>query len=126
VDAALATCREKIKVLADLPPYASFYFVEEFPYEAEAARKEFVAANRPPLTRLRQALAQATAFDADHLSGLFKGVAVELGVKVGALVHPVRLACTGRSIGPSLYHLLEVLGQDRVLRRLDRALAHLV
>jgi glutamyl-tRNA synthetase len=41
---------------------------------------------------------------------------------VGALVHPVRLACTGRSVGPSLYHLMEVLGRERVLARLDRAL----
>jgi len=39
------------------------------------------------------------------------------------LVHPTRLACTGNPAGPSLYHLLEVLGKERVLQRLDRALA---
>jgi glutamyl/glutaminyl-tRNA synthetase len=50
-------------------------------------------------------------------------VAGELGVKVGVLVHPARLACTGRAVGPSLYHLIEVLGRERVLARLDRALA---
>jgi len=38
-------------------------------------------------------------------------------------VHPLRVACTGRAIGPSLYHLMEVLGQERVLARLDRALS---
>ena len=51
------------------------------------------------------------------------GRADELGVKVGVLVHPARLACTGRAVGPSLYHLIEVLGRDRVMARLDRALA---
>ncbi|MCX7866504.1 MAG: hypothetical protein N2438_05195 [Limisphaera sp.] len=38
-------------------------------------------------------------------------------------MHPLRLACTGRTAGPSLYHLMEVLGRSRVLERLDRALA---
>ncbi|MEK7686459.1 MAG: hypothetical protein AAB466_13670 [Verrucomicrobiota bacterium] len=50
-------------------------------------------------------------------------MAAELGVKAGVLVHPARLACTGQAAGPSLYHLLEVLGKKRVLDRLDRALA---
>ena len=41
----------------------------------------------------------------------------------GVLVHPTRMACTGSEVGPSLYHLLEVLGRDRVLQRLDAVLA---
>jgi glutamyl-tRNA synthetase len=40
-------------------------------------------------------------------------------------VHPARLAATGRSVGASLYHTLEVLGRDRVLARFERALAKL-
>jgi len=52
-----------------------------------------------------------------------KETAKQLGVKAGALVHPARLACTGKTAGPSLYHLLEVLGRERVLQRLDRAIA---
>jgi glutamyl/glutaminyl-tRNA synthetase len=38
------------------------------------------------------------------------------------LVHPIRLATTGATAGPSLYHLLEILGRERVLRRIDQAL----
>jgi glutamyl-tRNA synthetase len=52
-----------------------------------------------------------------------KGTAAALGVKVGALVHPTRLAVTGSNAGPSLYHLLEILGKEKVLVRIDRALA---
>jgi glutamyl-tRNA synthetase len=51
-----------------------------------------------------------------------KGTAAKLGVKVGAVVHPTRLAVTGSNAGPSLYHLLEILGQARVLARIDAAL----
>jgi glutamyl-tRNA synthetase len=52
-----------------------------------------------------------------------KSTASNLGVKVGTLVHPTRLAVTGSNVGPSLYHLLEVLGKEKVLARIDRALA---
>ena len=52
-----------------------------------------------------------------------KATAAQLGLKVGALVHPTRLAVTGSNAGPSLYHLLEILGKEKVLARIDRALA---
>jgi glutamyl-tRNA synthetase len=41
------------------------------------------------------------------------------------LVHPIRLACTGRKVGPSLFHLMEVLGKEKVLERTDVILKRL-
>ena len=49
----------------------------------------------------------------------------ELEVKVRVLVHPIRLACTGKKVGPSLFHLMEVLGKERVLQRIDVILERL-
>ena len=43
-------------------------------------------------------------------------------MKAGVLIHPTRLACTGNPHGPSLYHLLEVLGKEKVLGRIEQAL----
>jgi len=43
-------------------------------------------------------------------------------VKAGVLVHPVRLACPGNASGPSLYHLLEVIGKEKVMPRIEQAL----
>ena len=73
-------------------------------------------------TRETGAEPAATDFDAARLEQTLKAVAAEAGVKAGVLVHPTRLATTGNASGPSLYHLLEVLGKERVLQRLDRAL----
>jgi glutamyl/glutaminyl-tRNA synthetase len=46
-------------------------------------------------------------------------------VKVGVLIHPTRLAATGNPHGSSLYHLLEVLGKEKSLARIERVLATL-
>jgi glutamyl-tRNA synthetase len=52
-----------------------------------------------------------------------KNTAVKLDAKVVAIVHPTCLALTGSNVGPSLYHLLEVLGKEKVLGRIDRTFA---
>ena len=44
--------------------------------------------------------------------------------ELGDATHSDRLACTGNSSGPSLYHLLEVLGKEKVMQRIEKALGH--
>jgi glutamyl-tRNA synthetase len=122
VKAALDTCRGKFKFFAELPPYAGFYFREAITCDAEAAKKDFVPENKPRLAKLRETLAALGSFDALSLETALKSTAAALGVKAGVLVHPTRLACTGSTAGPSLYHLMAVLGRERVLQRLDHAL----
>lgn len=125
VKAALDTCKGKLRTFAELPGYAGFYFAPVTSYETAAAARHFTPENRPRLARLREALARVEPFNSAHLEAALKHTAGELGVKPAVLVHPVRLACTGKSSGPSLYHLLEVLGRDETLARLDAALARL-
>jgi len=123
--AALDTCKGKFKMFGELPAYAGFYFKSEIQYDPEAARRDFTAENQPRLLKLREALAKLEPFDADPIGSTIKSVAQEFGVKPGVLVHPTRLACCGNSAGPSLYHLLAILGKEQVLQRLDRALARM-
>ncbi len=123
VKAALDTCKGKIKTFSELPGYGGFYFRDEITCEPEAAKKSFVPENKPRLEKLRDAFDKLPAFDAASLEAALKAVAAELGVKAGVLVHPVRLACTGKPSGPSLYHLLEVIGKEKVMARIERALS---
>ena len=119
---ALLTCMGKINTFDELPGYAGFYFVEDPEWETEGRAKHFTAENKPRLQGVREAFAAVKEFNAAEIEKALKAKAAEIGVKVGVLVHPTRLAVTGRNAGPSLYHLLEVLGQKEVLRRIDRAL----
>jgi glutamyl-tRNA synthetase len=122
VRAALDTCKGKFRIFSELPAYGGFYFTDEIRYPAEGVAKHFVAENKPRLVALRGAFAELEKFDANSLEATLKATAAELGVKVGLLVHPTRLAVTGSNAGPSLYHLLEILGRGKVLARMDAAL----
>ena len=122
VKAALDTCKGKFKMFSELPGYAGFYFTDKIEYDAEAAKKDFVPENKPRLEKLRDAFAAASKFDAATLEAALKETARALGVKAGVLVHPCRLAVTGKPAGPSLYHLLEVLGKEKVMQRIEKAL----
>jgi glutamyl-tRNA synthetase len=123
IRAALDTCKGKIKRFNELGPYAGFYFSGEVKLDPAALAKDFTPENRPRVQKLREAFAQLTVFDADTIQNTLKAVAAECGVKAGVLVHPTRMACTGNVAGPSLYHLLEILGKEQVLERMGAALA---
>jgi glutamyl-tRNA synthetase len=123
VDAALDTCKGKVRVYSELPAYARFYFTDALSFDPAAAEKQFTAENQPRLQAVRDAFAALEPFDAAGIEAALKATAAAQGVKVGVLVHPTRLAVTGSPNGPSLYHLLEVLGKEKVLVRIDRALS---
>lgn len=119
IDAAFDTCKEKVKQLTELPEFCAFYFQEVTAFDEDHAAKHLVPDNKPRVEKLREMLAGLDSFDADSIQAGFKALAGELEIKVGALVHPIRLACTGKKVGPSLFHLMEVLGKEKVLQRTD-------
>jgi glutamyl-tRNA synthetase len=123
VRAALETCKGKFKIFSELPGYGGFYFTDELSYNPESVAKHFIPENKPRLLAVRDAFGALENFDAANLETTLKSTAAQLGLKVGVLVHPTRLAVTGSNAGPSLYHLLEILGKEKVLARIERALA---
>jgi glutamyl-tRNA synthetase len=123
VKAALDTCKGKFKLFGELPAYAGFYFTDKIDYDPEAAAKELTFENKPRLLKLREALQKLEPFEHDAIGATLGAVAKEFGVKTGVLVHPTRLALCGKPAGPSLYHLIAILGKEKTLARLDAAIA---
>jgi glutamyl-tRNA synthetase len=118
----LALVKEKVKLLKELPDWTGYFFTDDFPFDPAAVTKSCRApATSDRLRKLADHYAGLPTWDAAQLEAALKTLAGTLGVKAGELIHPCRVAVSGKSAGPSLYHLLEVLGRDRVLARLRRA-----
>lgn len=115
----LALVKEKVKLLKELPEWTSYFFTEDFPFDPAAVAKSCSAPQTSErLMKLADKFTVVTPWDAVALEAALKALAAELGVKTGELIHPCRVAASGKSHGPSLYHMLETLGRDRVLARL--------
>ena len=125
IEAALATCQDKVKQAGDLPAFCGFYFSDTFGYDEAMATKAFALENKEGFAKLRENFSTLETFEAEAMESALKALAEELGVKVRVLVMPARCACTGVKVGPSLYDLMAVLGRERVLARFDRALARM-
>jgi glutamyl-tRNA synthetase len=120
--AVLKLVHEKIKLLKELPDKIGFFFTEDFPFDPVAVQKSCSAPQTSDrLAKLADKFAGVAPWAAANLETALKALAAELGVKTGELIHPCRVAASGQSAGPSLYHLLEVIGRERVLARLRRA-----
>ncbi|MEY2487260.1 MAG: glutamyl-tRNA synthetase [Verrucomicrobiota bacterium] len=122
----LAIVKEKIKLFRDVPEWTAYFFTEDFKFDPAAMENVFgkpEAVTR--LGALRDEFAGIESWNVETLEGSLKNLAQKLGCKTGDLVHPARVAASGRSVGPSLYHMLEVMGKERVLKRFERMLAQL-
>ena len=70
----------------------------------------------------RAILASADQFDADTLERLLRTFVDSKQIKIGQIIHALRVAVTGKSVGFGMFEILEILGQERCLNRIDRAL----
>jgi glutamyl-tRNA synthetase len=121
---ALAIVKAKVKHLSDVPDWIGFLFTEDFAMDPEAVEKSLKKAGAAGrISALLKAFGEVSDWSHAKLEETLKATAALLGVKTGELVHPARVAASGRSVGPGLYEMLEVLGKDRTLARLERAQA---
>lgn len=117
---------DRIKVAGDILDYPEFFVADDaFEYDAAAFEKRITkpAGATELLAKFRAALASVDPFDAQSLEKwMHEWVAAE-GIKIGDIVHAVRVAVTGKAVGFGLFDTLAILGRERCLARIDRALA---
>jgi glutamyl-tRNA synthetase len=113
--------KERCRLLGDLARDARAYLTPDFPYDPEAAGKHLTPEAAPRLRALREELARVEPFDEAGCERALRALAERLGVKAAALIHPARVALTGRSVSPGIFAVMAVHGRAGVLERLDRA-----
>jgi len=122
----VAAVGERLRVLTDIVTYAGFFFDERFPYDPEGVKKWFQSEETfAHLEALLSLLETVEPFDTETLERRISEWVHTLGAKPIQVLQPIRIAVTGRTVGPGLYDVLSLLGREAVLERLRRALAEL-
>ncbi len=116
-------CQEKIGTINNILEYADFFFMDIQEYEEKAVRKQWHKEDAGQrLQQLINLLTPLPTWTTDCIKAAFESLAEQQGEKLGAYIHPARLAFTGKSVGPGLFELAELLGKESCLLRLKNAL----
>ncbi len=113
----------RVAVLSEVPAMVDFLFLADVVIDAAAFDKAFSADWARPLTRSIRDRFVDVEWNHDALKIAVEAIGAASDVKLGKLQAPLRVATTGRSVGPPLFESLEVLGRNETLRRIDAALA---
>ncbi len=113
----------RVAVMAEVVDMVDFLFMAEPPIDDAAFTKAFSADFAiPTLTQIATAF-EAIEWNAESIKQAVEAVGTEHEVKLGKLQGPLRIAITGRSVGPPLFEPIELLGRDESLRRIRAALS---
>lgn len=119
---AVKTLQPRAARLSDMADAMKFYMVEEVEIDPAAAKKFLTPENMPAMEKVVAELQSMSEFDEKGLEAAFQRIVNELGVKLGKIAQPVRVALTGTTVSPGLFEIIDVLGKDTALQRLRRAL----
>jgi glutamyl-tRNA synthetase len=122
-DGLLKIIREKVRTGKELVEWFDPYLTEEYEYSEESRKKQFSNSEAPQLlAALEKGFSEVSdAMDEASAEAVCKQVAESAGLpKPAKVIHLLRAAVSGRTVGPSLFALLVVLGKDRVKSRLVR------
>jgi glutamyl-tRNA synthetase len=122
LQAVISTVRERAKTLAELAEISTYFYQDRFPYDEKGLQKHFLKEGTAVLLRRAAAeLSKLSEFDLESTEAAYRSLSEALMISTGRLIHPTRLALSGRTTGPGLFEMMVVLGRDKTLDRLEKA-----
>jgi len=121
----IETLQPRSKTLKEMAEAALFYYQNEITFEEKAARKFLKPAALAPLKLLTEKLGALTNYTQQNLEDVFKTVMDQTGLKLGKIAQPVRVALTGKTASPGIFEIIDILGSERVMARLENAIRYI-
>jgi glutamyl-tRNA synthetase len=112
--------KQRISTLNDFVLWSDYFFKKRIEISPEAKEKYLSQDLSYEFKRLIERFEGLSSFDAKSLEMTFRELVSELGISTSQLIHPVRVALTGKTVGPGLFEIISVLGKERVRERLER------
>ena len=117
--------RERAKTLVEMAANSVFFYRDVEHYDDKAAQKNLTAETRPALAQLRERFVALTDWRPEPIHEVVVTTAEALGEKLGKVAQPLRVAASGGTVSPPIDVTVYLLGQERTLQRLDRALSYI-
>ncbi len=123
----LPLVQDRARTLKETADLTAYFFMEKYEYNASdlVSKGMDVEKTQQALTVSKERLAKQIPFDAVSLEPMLRALAEELGLKTGQLFGSLRTAITGRTATPPLFQMMDVMGKDRTLNRIEDAINRL-
>lgn len=116
--------QERMRTLNDIVGLSDFFFLDEIKYDPQSSEKHLKEEGvKEILTGLAKALETVAPFTKENIEPVFRNLAKEMGIKAGKVIHPARVALTGRSDSPPMFDTVELIGKGTSLKRLNEVIS---
>jgi glutamyl-tRNA synthetase len=123
-EAVAEAYRQRAETLHEMAQAAEFFYKDFEVYHDKAAKQHLRPVSLEGLRRVRAGLADLGDWSAEADHEVVTSTADDLGLKLGKVAQPVRVAVSGGPVSPPIDVTLELLGRDKTLERLDRAIEY--
>jgi glutamyl-tRNA synthetase len=114
--------RDRVQTLNEMATRSAVWFHPLRDYDDKAVAKHLTAAAQAPLADARERLAALPDWNVESVSAALHATAEALGLGMGKVAQPLRVAITGTQVSPDIAHTVYLAGRDEALRRIDAAL----
>ncbi|NNL75346.1 MAG: glutamate--tRNA ligase, partial [Desulfobacterales bacterium] len=121
----IETLQPRSKTLEDMAQQALFYYREDISFEEKAAKKFLKSTALEPLRLLTVKLEALENYTQENLENVFREMMEQTGLKLGKIAQPVRVALTGKTASPGIFEIIAILGKERVVPRLNKAIRYI-
>ena len=115
----------RVKTLVEMATMANFYFADQVQYEEQAAQKFLVPDVTAYLQTMVAVIPAVENFSKDGIEEFLKAFTQERDIKFKVIAQPLRVALTGKTVSPGIDEVMVTLGKDRVVRRINAAIAYI-
>ena len=117
------TVRVRVKTLQEIADASEYFFKDVTAYDEKGAAKHFTPAAAELLEKCVAYLKPLTVFNLETTEAVYNKLAEETGLSLGKVIHPTRLALTGRTVSPGLFDVMVLLGKEKTLARMEKAIS---
>lgn len=119
------TVRVRVKTLQEVVDAATYFFKDIETYDPKGVTKHFNMQSVALLEQCIDAIEQDEVYDLASTELAYNEIAARNGLSLGKVIHPTRLALTGRTVSPGMFDVMVLLGKEKTLARLKQAIAYI-